>query len=506
MNSLALVGSLLRGEVKMNKEEAKAAYERGNIGLHGTTIDEIFGKEKKQKIRLGQGTTKNRFYYGTEIENTGNCYSCLITSDKNKNPSFLVGYNENNQIETELGVKYVAEFDEDALNYSWDNKAILEYLKAEVKPMKLKDLIEAQKQLWKQFVGFKDEREYYLHPCGVVNTYCFSLFDYQPRIDFRGQTESGKSTASKIYKLTGFNTIWVNKGSDAARFRDLESTSGTLLIDNFDNLPQEVKEDVCYFIEVSFDREGGTKRIMESVGKNKFRGKTLRAYCPMIVNSKLGYGVDSTQNRLITTVMEKVKNMPKLNTRLPIWKTIREQSRLWVLNNWTAIQKTYNKLELPEFDSRSEDIYKPILTIAKMADKKIFEQVKSLLQDKAKILKETAGEDSYEREVLSIALEMIGEKKTEKITVADLAEKLIESNWGYNQEQDRKLFMGKRKYAGTICKNILKSIPALNKPGRVSHPNNRETFEIYQKELVEFMQVRGYIKEGGNSYANINLY
>lgn len=484
---------------------AKMEYERGDIGAHGATIEQLFGKEKKPFVRLGQGVAAGRFYYGTEIENAGNIYSALITSDKNYNPSFLIGFSENNQIENELCVRYAAEFDESALAYPWSNKAIYNFLVGKENPPKLKDLIEGQKTLWQQFVRFNDSREYYLHPCAVLSTYAFSLFDYQPRIDFRGQTDSGKSTASKLYKLTAFNTIWINKGSDAARFRDLESVAGTLIIDNFDALPAEVKEDACYFIEVSFDREGGTKRIVESIGRNRFKGRTLRAYCPMIVNSKLGYGVDSTQNRLITTVMQKTKGVPKLNTKLPIWQKIREQNRLWVLNNWKKIEELYEKIELPGIDGRSADIYKPILAIAKMADEKIFEAVKSLLIEKAQVLRETAGEENYEREILKIVLDLLADKKSEKISVADIAERLIESHWGLNREQDRGQFLHKKIYAGKICRNLLRAIPALNKPHRVTHPGNRETYEIYRREILDFMEARGYITKGGNSYEKLNL-
>ncbi len=460
----------------------------------------LFGKEKKKKDRLGQGIIDGKFYHATEVEPNGKIESCLITSDGKGEKEVYVG----DGIKEELGLKYTSEFDEDALSYPWSNSAIKKYVTNNYKKINLLELLNKQKTLWEKYIYLNDKREHYLHPCFALNTYCFSLFTHQARIDFRGQTESGKSTASKIYKLTAFNSIWVNKGSDAARFRDLEATCGTLIIDNFDSLPAEVKEDVCYFIEVSFDAEGGTKRIMESVGKNSFRGKTLRVYCSMIVNSKLGYGVDSTQNRLITTVMGK-KKMPKLDTKLKEWESIRNESRVWVLDNWKEIKKTYEELETG-FDSRADDIYKPILTIAKMAGEEYYNNILALLKDKFELLKETQGEDDFERVVLTLLLEEIGEQKSAKISVPGLAEKLIVEHFGFDKEQDREKFMGKKKYCGKIVKTILRNIPALSKADRITHPKNRETYLVYQKEIVEYMQIRGYLKEGGNSYANLNLY
>lgn len=467
----------------------------------------LLNNEKSKKQRLGQGVIKKDdeeiFYYGTSIELNDRQINAAILDNQHK--QILVNYKmafspkDKNYAEykdelKEFGINYRTSFDDDAISYQWSNKAISEYLYNNLEPRNISDIIKDINYFFETYCKFEIKNETLFHSCVVAETYFFILFDYQPRIEFRGLTSSGKTTASKLYKQFCFNPIWLTKNTDSSRYRDVEATAGTIIVDNYDTLGKEVKEAMQFFIETTFEAENGAYRLSIKAGDN-YKTTTLDAYCPMVYNSITGLGSDATKNRTFTTVMQKHKGVPKINMKDQRFVNLRNELRLYALHNWKTVKDTYDTLFEKQLDNRNEDISKPILTIAKLCGEDTYQKVLQVVLDKTKAVEEDEGNESFERVVMFILLEDFGEEAEKRFKVSAVAEKFIEQHWGYDREQDRSKFISKRTYAGKIVKAAIKSIPNANLPGRVTNPKNQCHIELKRNELLNFMFSRGFLKE-----------
>ena len=479
------------------------------IQLEEGLNDLLLSHEKTKQARLGQGIHKTKddeiFYYGTEIFLDNKPCTAIVASNKmiyfdltpfdnKKNQETRQKFDYLKTIQDNLKLNFRTSFDDNAIAYHWKQRSIYDYLNDKKQPRTLKQIVEDIENIFKTYCKFENKDESIFHACTITNTYFAMLFDYQPRIEFRGLTSSGKTTASKLYKQLAFNSLWLTKNTDAARYRDVEATCGTIIIDNYDTLNKEVKEAMQFFIETTFERENGAYRLTEKKGDG-YRTTTLDAYCPMVFNSIIGLGSDATKNRCFTTVMQKHKGVPKINMKDQKFEEIRNELRLYGLYNWDEVKNTYGTFTEKQIENRTEDNAKPILTIAKLCGKDIYERVLKIIVNKAKAVEEDAGNENFERLIMNIIFESFSQETEKKIIVSEIAEKFIGDYWGYDKEQDRTKFIVKRTYAGKIVKSAIMSIPGANEPGRITTPRNQCCIELKRNELLNFMFSRGYLKE-----------
>jgi len=464
---------------------------------------EYFKIDDSDTKRLGQGTHNGIFYYGASIKGK----PCVITSDKQlylvnidylppvppqKKPTMLVI----DEIRDKFGLPYLSPFDENAVDYKWLNSGIRKYFEGTAKSRKLEEIFNEIVEINKKHVYHYDERDHTLCAVYIIATYCFTLFDHMARINIHGLTSSGKSTQCKIFKRLTFNAMWVSKSTDSNLFRSTESTSGTVIIDNFDHLGDDLKKATFQFVETGFDSEG-TYRLTERDGIG-FKTKKFSIFCPLIINSVSAFeDEDAVNNRCVLIRLEKTnKKMERINRKIKHWENLRNELRYFMLDNWEAIQKTYHEHRTEKLIGRDSDIWLPLLAIAKTINQDCYDILLKLAKDKIEESKSLGFTEELNRLIVSLILEQIGKGKTINLKLHDLATEMAFSYEGVDREDERGSAYVKRrnKYYMKCLKSFLTTIPSIWKKENITRRQNYEHLIVFKQDILKVAEARGYLQ------------
>jgi hypothetical protein len=303
----------------------------------------------------------------------------------------------------------------------------------------LKEVFERLEALLRTLIDFDVKHGYYkLIPLWVIATYFISVFRTFPYLAISGSFESGKTKLLEFLHQTCFNAIMTSNISDPSLFRVIESTKGTILIDEALGI-QGVDErgrsatrramlldmlNAGYKKGAPAIRSDKTNKGIQPRSFDLFGGKAFITYrgCDMILESR----------SLPVTMVRTDK--PQANAEIreddPVWQDIRDSLFHLALENYQRVREIYHseKIENLPFRGRRRELWRPILTIALLIDEKLYEEVLEF----AKEVEETLRLE-LERPEFKILEGLVrlsaswGEKETHEVTAAALRAYLIEN-------------------------------------------------------------------------------
>lgn len=483
-------------------------------------IDEIFGEDELPTQRLGQGVHNDLFYYCISkkglpivITSAGDFYRKYYEDKKDeKGKPISVCIDE---IKSNFRLNYISDFDGNAIDTTWENTDIKKYLEGKredtLKVPEIKSIVDELVKLNKKHVYHINENYHKLISYYTFFTYAYTLFEFAPRINIFAMTSSGKSTQSKIIKYTKFNPIWISKGSESSTFRSVEPTCGVPTIDNFDKIHEELKAKTFHFMEVGFDREG-VYRLSEAKGRG-WQTRKFAAFCPMEVNSTMPFQDDAVDNRCILVRMEKTtKKLDKLNTRTPLLRKIRNDCRVFVLENWEKILDTSQEVTTEaKLSGRTMDIWLGILTFAKMNSEEDYSAMIELALELEKESKDINDAENLPATICLLLWERLGEKEDVAVDVGEFVDDVIVYDLGGNMDKESRqltivaisnrdenyakfsdLIKTKHKEYYKKVRNILKAFPSVWRDSNISRPKNRERLLVHRKTIESIIKERGY--------------
>jgi len=474
----------------MKKSKKEEKYQKFKDSANGL---DIFNKEKKSFNSLGMGVHNDVFYYGTSVEIDGQEYSCLITSDK----KFYVGYSDRNEIKQKFGLGYNTNFQEDDLDFKWPNQSIKKYLSKDYTKKSIKHLYSALLEKNKEYLDHLDERTQSFIVCDIMSQYAYRLFRTKGRTYLKGDKGCGKTKQSRICWLSGFNTIWISGISGAALFRTIERTSGTPIIDNFDNLSDELKTDITQLMETGWEEQA---KIRRCGGKTNQRIDKFHIYSSLVLNNIVGIG-HVTQDRCFTIVMLKTtsakgKKQPRKEN--PFWAIFRDDMRNFVLDNWKDIKKSYEELEVPEFNDRLLEVVAPVLTIAKLVGNKEYEELIKYVKENDEKIKNRDYTTDFRYIVYSEMLKVLGDKTSCALPTSALAEAVIPLFRGVSKpsgEENNYSYL-KKDWEQEMRSTAIKIGRSLsNTPLRVFGSGGRMKIDVRKDVVLRLMLSQNYLSE-----------
>jgi len=349
------------------------ALSGNNDGLNMRDIKLIdaLNKDKKPRNKIGVGIHRDAFYFGSVIEIEGKERQVVITSDKN----FYVDYDRKNEIKEDFGLNYKYPFAIDALaNRVWSNKSIKKFLyDKKLKFITLKDMYNKALEINKEFLFYVDEATHKYISLDIMNSYLCQIFEAKGRTFLNGESGSGKTKQYDIYSLLSFNPVSSSNISGASLYRVVESTGGTLLVDDYDKVNEENKGDVDRTIRVGYKKN---QRAIRSEGRS-FTPTAFDVYSHALINNINGLD-EVTESRCfkittlkIATEITKKKIQPDDDR----WAKWRDDMHICTLQNWKEIQEAYNKLECKELAARNLEVVEANLVLAKMIDLDLYKEV-----------------------------------------------------------------------------------------------------------------------------------
>lgn len=248
----------------------------------------------------------------------------------------------------------------------------------------LATLFGALRELQSQFVYFQDSMQHDIMALVTLATYFREIFRTFPFLGFVSAERGwGKTTATKATIYPGYNGIFFAIPSEASFFRLVEDAHGVVGVDQVDDVfanPDQNRE-LLALLDAAHQ-----KGIVVPRCEKDAQGKQLVFfYEPFAVVVYNGTELipGSLLSRSIIMKMTECAGRKQLRKN-PIpkdFQCIRDQLYLWRLRHWSEVQATYDQLITQGLLlDRNEDIYLPLLTLAKLIDEPLFQAVRTYAQ------------------------------------------------------------------------------------------------------------------------------
>jgi Fe-S cluster assembly iron-binding protein IscA len=389
----------------------------------------------------------------------------------------------NGETENKFKIKYIAIPNE--LELRIDLETINLYLEGKNKKVSGEEILnQIKKEGYEKFLFFHNILWYDIHSLWDIATYFFQLFNTFPILELRGVSGSAKSKTMNVSRLFTLNPtqIMVNP-SEASLFRVTHSKRPTKYIDEAEKLFMFIggnwqSSPVVELINGSYTKGSSVPRL-EKQG-NDFKVIYYQCYSPTMIGSIAGLR-DATETRAITHIMTKAPDKDKrgeLETEDfiedSLYQEIRNNLYLFALDNWKQVEQTYKELKIENLKKRDFQLWKPILTIAKIINEDLFNRVLNFAVKISEQRKQDfIPEGSFDYEIIEILKDSIDKGET-IIYIQAIAEK-------FNKNKERKI--ANKTLSNHLDKLGFKEFREKNRNGSYLKVT-KEVFEIIVSPII----------------------
>jgi len=314
------------------------------------------------------------------------------------------------------------------LDLRWSKDGIKNFVQGEA--VESAQLYEKVKESFKTYIELQDEKLYDFLTLWNIGTYFFPLFNSYPYVYVGGIKESGKTKLLTLCSCIAFNSIFSGNMSPAVLYRLIQNARCSLFIDETDMLSNRYRAGVFRNILLGGYKKGQTVYRNKRTSEGNWVPESFEVYSPKMLANIEGLE-DVLRSRCIPIIMKKGLNEKITNKEIdindPTWQQARDLIYPFLMKNWRDVKKIFSELENDtELLNRNWELWKPILTLAKLFDHNInglYEEMKSLAVEKAY---EIQRENSISHEVVLVEalLSMVNESKFYKLS--EIKGKMIE--------------------------------------------------------------------------------
>lgn len=260
------------------------------------------------------------------------------------------------------------------------------------------------------YIDYKEEEKASLfYSLYLVGTYMYRVFDYYPYIIFWGEKRSGKTKNLEIARAIAWNPLPSSHISPSSLFRMIELFQPTLLIDEADPIASEkYANDLKQMLLSGFQKSFPVWRSEEKSKKKTktFLPKPFDIFSPKILAGIKGFD-DVIEDRALTFVMVRStgeKAERKVDYKDVIFSGfIRPVCLAFAICNFKLVRKLYDKIKIEgNLTPREKDIYKPLLTLAKLCDDIVYEDLLKYLEEKSIERRKSEEEERLDVNILKL--------------------------------------------------------------------------------------------------------
>ena len=458
--------------------------------LDNTYILSLLDIEKRPFQSIGRGIHNDVCYVGTYIEDPlGMTYDAVVTDDKRLfiNSVRKIG-NEwvgRNQIKTDFGLKYRDSFFADALDFTWSNKSIKKFL-IDNYNVDAKSLFDRIVKINQKYMIYESDFIHKFIALDIFRSYFHFLFPANSRVFFHADKGTGKTNQLMVYRALSFNPVTSPDFSSSSIYRIIESTGGTILIDDFDQMGEDQKNAIIQHIRANYK----PFKVLRADGK-RFQPRSYNAYSHLVFNNVYGLGYDDiTPDRCIIIRLLKHKDAKDITVDYKnlVFSPIRNDSYVCLLQNWKKIKSIFDSLKVKDLSARELELFKPLLAIAKFIDNNLYDELLEFAVEyfKQENIKEL--DDNWEFNLLKYLWEKVFDEKDDALfnvgvkEISDvIGEKLLgdKTTRGYKKKiHTLRVFIG-----GRLTSYLFKK----------SNPHNRVHYEFNKKDLEAILDAKNWL-------------
>lgn len=451
---------------------------------------ELLSIEKKPYKCMAIGEHQDHYYFGTILEKGNQKIPAIILDNGEIYYSTKEYYEDedgktktkiNNEIRDVFGLKYRYDLFDDVIDNCWSNKSIKEFYEGKSKDKSFKELFNVIKDKNKQLMYHVDERIHSFISCDIISNYFYPLFNAKGRTYFQAEFGSGKSRQSLIYQKLSFNSLFASNISPASFERVIESTGGTIIVDNFDNCNDDLKKAILQVLEVYYKKGG---KNIKADGKNN-RPVAFNGYSPLVINNIIGLPpvTESRCNKIQLLKTEKKDIVDvKINEKDPFWENTKDDLHILALQKWRDVKNCYEDLEINQLTARELERSEAVLTIAKVIGEDIFNEVLSYIleNNEQQSMKDPHDEWGFIIFEFLNSVVVEGEKDIKVNEITESVKHKFITN-PHNEKQEKLKFS---HYVGKVLSNI----PTFRKKTIQGYVY----YNVERSNLTRIIQVRKY--------------
>ena len=222
-----------------------------------------------------------------------------------------------------------------------------------------------------------DPRLYHLAACYIISTYFFDIFTAFPIVFIYGPPETGKGRLLKTMVFMSRKGLTYVGAREASIFRVIDAFRPTLGIDEFTRLYEELAQ----ILRASYKRGEKVPRVEQPKGK-RWVLRLFETYTPIVLASTA-----SLEPMLLSrSIIINMRRGPDPSKRDPEPEDFEELRNDLYLARFTCALEVYETVkQLDKMDlglcGREWEIWRPILTIAKLVDEDVFQRLLSLARE-----------------------------------------------------------------------------------------------------------------------------
>lgn len=376
--------------------------------------------------QLKTGIKDGVMYYGTTIFDSGdNPRTAIVTSDRKIYADISVKHAPDNQIKDDFDLHYRFDFEHDVLDCHLSVGVIKEWVEENLQASSLKDIFNDLVQTNKEYMWFPDETAHEFVALDIMSTYWLPCYEAKGRTFLEAEKGSGKTRQSTIYSLLSFNAMMSSDITKSSFFRLMESTVGTLIIDDFDDIGDEQKRDVLQHYKTGYKDSSKSVRTGEAVG-GKRKIEAFRNYGHAVLNNTVGLD-DISKERSIPLPILKYdgKVTAKILDKKDIsWSVKADELYIAGLAYWKEVKKAYDSCSSKLLKARMFEITRPVLALASLIDSSLRERIEVWLSERLKSFQAIDRENDWEWLVVK---QFRNQVDGANILVTDLAVELLSS-------------------------------------------------------------------------------
>lgn len=243
-----------------------------------------------------------------------------------------------------------------------------EYIKGN-KSVNASDLFQTIKKFIKRYVIVAEEF-YDVLVTYIFMTYVYVLFQVIPYLWVNGESGTGKSTIMKLMNKFCFNSMFCTNINPANIFRQIDNDGSTIIIDEFEKMYGEDKQEIIKLLNQGFNKDGVVPRC---IGSN-YKVKKFRSFSPKVMG-----GINNIDGVLFercikyTTQRVRNANIIKFRDNEQEKKEIKKiVGDLYIFGLCYAekIKTVYDSgnISYKGNTPREDDLWNPLLCIAKVID------------------------------------------------------------------------------------------------------------------------------------------
>lgn len=239
-----------------------------------------------------------------------------------------------------------------------------------------KALFDTLTKIQSHYMDVHDNRIFKLTTAFILGTYCFELFSAYGYLFFNSDKETGKTKFAEIIGNLSFNLQDMTSPSESVLFRVCELTKGVQLVDDFEKIPDERRAPLEQILKVGYKKGGKAARTEKR--KDEFVPVFFDVYSPKLITNTTTLNhillTRCVPIHLMRTPTDKGRLWPKFSD--PVWQFLRDCCYNFVMDNWQAIKKASEEIQIPKLNNRNLELVKPCLAVAKVCSEDYFKELK----------------------------------------------------------------------------------------------------------------------------------